>query len=331
MRVLVTGGTGFVGSHTVAALVHRGHGVRVLARSPERVPAVLGPFGVSVEAVRGDVTDRASVAAALEGCRAVVHAAAEIGVAGGTGQTSDVNVTGTRTVLDEAVAAGIDPIVYTSTITVYLPSADPVVTPSSALAEPLSAYGASKRDAELLVRGHQDRGDPVTSVTIGGVYGPVSPHRDGSFGAVLGALGSVMLVPPGGMGVVDVRDVAELLARAVEPGRGPRRYLAGGQYVTWARWTEVLGEAAGTDLHGHVVTAGEMVDLGRRFDEQRRGGVPVDVPMSEEAAVIMTSGVPTDDSATLADLGLTYRPLLETFRDTVAYLRASGDLPAREV
>jgi len=327
MKVLVTGGTGFVGSHTVAALVGRGHEVRVLARTPERVPVVLEPFGVAVEAVRGDVTDRASVAAALEGCRAVVHAAAEIGVAGGTGHPSDVNVEGTRTVLAEAVAACIDPIVYTSTITVYLPSADAVVTPSSALAEPLSAYGASKRDAELVVRGHQDRGEPVTSFTLGGVYGPLSPHRDGSFGAILGALGSVMLVPPGGMGLVDVRDVAQLLARAVEPGRGPRRYLAGGQFVTWAQWTEVLGEAAGVDLHGHRVTVEEMVDLGRQFDDQRRGGTPVDVPMSEEAAVIMTGGVPTDDSATLADLDLAYRPLLDTFRDTVAYLRASGDLP----
>lgn len=327
MRVLVTGGTGFVGSHTVAALVREGHEVRVLARTPARLPHVLGPLGVTAEAVRGDVTDARSVAAALDGCQAVVHAAAEIGVEGGSGQTSDVNVAGTRTVLDLALGAGMDPVVYTSSITVYLPSDDPVVTPSSVLATPLSAYGTSKRDAELVAREHQDQGRPVTTVTLGGIYGPNSPHLDGSFGAVLGALGSMMLVPPGGLGVVDVRDAATLLARAVEPGRGPRRYLAGGTFVTWATWTELLGEAAGVDLHGHVVTAEEMVELGRRFDVQRAEGV-LDAPLSEEAAVIMTSGVPTDDSATLADLGIAYRPLLETFRDTVAYLRAGGHLPA---
>jgi len=60
---------------------------------------------------------------------------------------------------------------------------------------------------------------------------------------------------------------------------------------------------------------------------QRALGSAVDVPLSEEAAIIMTSGVPTDDSATLAELGMAYRPLLDTFRDTVAYLRADGHLP----
>jgi nucleoside-diphosphate-sugar epimerase len=328
MKVLVTGGTGFVGSHTVAALLRHGHEVRVLARTPGRLPVVLAPLGVTAEAVPGDVTDAGSVAAALDGCDTVLHAAAEIGVGGAGGQVSDVNVVGTRTVLAEALAAGVDPVVYTSTVTVYLPSRDPVVTPSSALAEPRSAYGASKRDAELLVREHQDRGDPVTSFTLGGIYGPTSPHLDGSFQAILGALGSMMLVPPGGLGVVDVRDAAELLTRAMEPGRGPRHYLAGGQYVSWAEWTALLGEAAGVDLHGHVVTAEEMIDLGRKFDAQRGSGA-VDAPLSEEAAVIMTSGVPTDDTATLADLGMAYRPLLDTFRDTVAFLRAGGHLPAR--
>ncbi len=325
MKVLVTGGTGFVGSHTVAALVTHGHGVRVLARRPERLPPILLPFGVQAEAVQGDVTDPRSVAVALRGCDAVIHAAAEIGVGDIYGPTKDVNVVGTETVLTEALAAGIDPIVYTSTITVHLPSEDPVVTLSSPLAEPLSAYGTSKRDAELLVRRHQEQGAPITTFTLGGIYGPTSPHLHGSFQAVLGALGSMMLVPPGGLGVVDVRDAAELLARAVVPDRGPRRYLAGGQYVSWAEWTQLLGQAAGVALHGHVVTAGDMIEMGRQFDAQRRLG-PVDVPLSEEAAVIMTSGVPTDDSATLAHFDLAYRPLLDTFRDTVSYLRAIGQL-----
>jgi dihydroflavonol-4-reductase len=262
----------------------------------------------------------------VRGCDAVVHAAGEVGVEGGTGPKTTANVDGVRTVISAALDAGLDPVVYTSTITVHLPTDEPVITPTTPLAEPLSAYGASKRDAELVVRRWQSEGAPVTSFTIGGVYGPLSPHLDGSFGAVLAALETFMLVPPGGLGVVDVRDLATMLSRAVEPGRGPRRFLAGGGYVTWAQWTDALGVAAGVEVAHQEVTAAELIDLGRQFDRLRAEGRS-SAPLSEEAAVIMTSGVPTDDSATVVELGCDYRPLSETFADTVHYLRSIGRLP----
>lgn len=325
MKVLVTGGTGFIGSHTVAALVRHQHEVRVLARTPTRVDPILDPHGVEVEIVQGDVTDSTSVVAALDGCDAVVHAAAEIPL--GPGPTTDVNVVGSRTVIGEAVALGLDPIIYTSTITVYLPTSEATITPSSNLATPLSAYGASKQEVELFVRGLQADGAPIVSFLLGGVYGPTSPHLGGSFHAVISALESLMLTPPGGTGILDVRDVADMLAKAVEPGRGPRRYLAGGQYVPWIEWTDLLSEAAGVAVRREAVSVEQMVDLGRAFDEQRKQGDVVDVPLSEEAALIMTSCKPTEDSATLKDLELGYRPLIETLRDTVDYLRAIGRLP----
>ncbi|HEY5024208.1 MAG TPA: NAD-dependent epimerase/dehydratase family protein [Acidimicrobiales bacterium] len=325
MVVLVTGATGFVGSHAVAALRRDGHDVRIMVRDPERVARALEPHGVDVSVVRGDMTDPVAVAAAVKGCDAVIHAAGEVGVEGGTGPKTTANMDGVRTVISAALEAGSDPVVYTSTITVHLPTDEPVITPASPLAEPLSAYGASKRDAELLVRRWQSAGAPVSSFTIGGVYGPMSPHLDGSFGAILAALESFMLVPPGGLGVVDVRDLGTMLSRAVEPGRGPRRYLAGGQYVTWAQWTQALGAAAGVEVAHQEVSAAEMIDLGRQFDRLRAQGKS-SAPLSEEAAIIMTSGVPTDDSATLADLGFRYRPVAETFTDTVTYLRARGRL-----
>jgi nucleoside-diphosphate-sugar epimerase len=328
MKVLVTGGTGFIGSHAVAALARHDHDVRLLARTPARVAPILEPHGVEVEIVQGDVTDPTSVAAAIDGCDAVIHAAAEIPLSSGS---SNVNVVGSRTVIGEAVSRGLDPIVYTSTVTVFLPTSEPIVTPSSDLATPLSAYGASKQEAELFVRALQADGAPVTSFLLGGVYGPTSPHLQGSFHAVISALDALMLTPPGGTGIVDVRDAAELLARAVEPGRGPRRYLAGGQYLSWTDWTDLLSEAAGVDVRRQDVSVQQMVDLGRDFDDQRQRGQVVDIPLSEEVALIMTGYVPTDDSLTLQDLDMSYRPLLETLRDTVEYLRSIGRVPDPEV
>ena len=76
MRVLVTGGTGFVGSHTVADLVRRGHQVHLLARSPDRIAPALDPLGVKeVTHTIGDVRDRTSVEQSMDGCEAVIHCA----------------------------------------------------------------------------------------------------------------------------------------------------------------------------------------------------------------------------------------------------------------
>jgi nucleoside-diphosphate-sugar epimerase len=326
MKVLVTGATGYIGSHTVGALRRRGHEVRALARRPERVAPVLHPFGSEVDIVAGDMTDAGAVTTALRGCDAVIHAAGEVGVSSGAGPKTSANVDGVRTVVTAAVEAGCGPVIYTSTISSYLPSADPIITLDTPLAEPMSAYGVSKRAAEELVQGYQRDGAPVVDFTIGGVYGPISPHLDGSFSAILGALGTFMLVPEGGLGVIDVRDLAEILCTSVEKTVGPKRYLAGGRYLSWQEWTTTLAEAAGIDVPHQRVSAEEMIELGRTSDRHRAEGKPAP-PLSEEAAIIMTSGVPTDDSATLAEWGHDYRPTVDTFRDTIAWLRETGALP----
>ena len=326
-RVLVTGATGFLGSHAAVALQRAGHDVRILARTPAKVPRALAPLGGNVaDVVAGDMTDADAVARALDGCDAVVHCAAEIGVAGGLGPSSAANVVGSRNVLGRAVAAGLDPIIYTSTLGIHLPTEDPVLTVDSPLAAPLSTYAAQKLEVERMVRSLQAEGAPITSFVIGGIYGPVSPHLEGSFTAITAALEMGMVGPPdAGMGIIDVRDLAALIVAAMRPGLGPRRYLATGTYVTWKGWAEVLAEATGKDVRYAPITAEQLIEIGRRFDEQRAKGKTMP-PLSEEAAVLMCAGRPGDDSRTLAELGVTYRPLVETFRDTVEWLRASGAL-----
>jgi dihydroflavonol-4-reductase len=125
MRVLVTGGTGFVGSHTVAALVEGGHEVRLLVRARQRVAAALGPLGLQpadLETMVGDVTDAAAVDQAVRGCQAVVHAGSVYSFdSRDAGRIRQVNVRGTDLVLGVAHRAGLDPIVYVSSIVTLLP------------------------------------------------------------------------------------------------------------------------------------------------------------------------------------------------------------------
>ena len=111
MLVSVTGGTGYVGSHSVAALARSGHRIRVLARSPDRVHAALGVE--DVETVLGDVIEPATVQRALEGCGAVLHAASVYSVdPRKAGEMRSVNVRGTDVVLGTAHRLGLDPIMH---------------------------------------------------------------------------------------------------------------------------------------------------------------------------------------------------------------------------
>ncbi|NLA36528.1 MAG: NAD-dependent epimerase/dehydratase family protein [Actinobacteria bacterium] len=327
MKVLVTGASGFIGSHTVAALSAAGHEVVAFVRSASKLRSVLAPFelDVSPAVALGDLADAASIAAAAHDSDAIVHTAAAVAVAGQTGPEGDLNVAGTRAVLDAATARGIDRVVYLSTLAAFLPSEDPVLDEHSRLAEPMSSYGRSKRDAELLVRAAQDEGLGVVTFYPGGVYGPLSPNLDNSFAAILGATSFGMMCPPGGMGVIDVRDLAAMIVVSLERCDGPRRFMCGGHYLTWRDWTLVLREASGLDVAIYEVSAEDMVEMGRDFDRQR-ATLHIDTPLSEEAAVIMAAGRPTDDTAALVELGVTYRPVLDTMSDAVEYLRRTGAL-----
>jgi dihydroflavonol-4-reductase len=113
LLVAVTGGTGYLGSHATAALARAGHRIRVLARSPERVPAALAPLGVDeVETATGDVTDSRAVERALEGADAVLHVASVFSMdARKADEMRSVNVRGTDIVLGTAHRLGVDPIV----------------------------------------------------------------------------------------------------------------------------------------------------------------------------------------------------------------------------
>jgi dihydroflavonol-4-reductase len=332
VRVLVTGATGFVGSHTVAALHRDGHQLRLLARTPKRAVAQLIRMGIdpgSVEVVAGDIVDAAPVRTALEGCEAVVHAAAVVGIDGAKAAGARAtNERGTRNVLGSAAALGLDPIIYVSSISaLFDPKGPLLLTPESPVAPATSPYAESKAAGERYARELQAAGHPVVCVYPGGVLGPDDPGLSEAMRAALIWRRLTMADINSGFLLIDVRDVAAIIAAALQPGRGPRRYLAGHHYLRWKVMGKLVAEVTGRRVLLPPMPGPLLRSLGRIGDAAQHVH-PFSFPLSYEAMETATRMVPMDDRATVEELGIIFHDPKDTLRDSYRWLYESGRLAA---
>jgi dihydroflavonol-4-reductase len=329
MRVLVTGGTGFIGSHATAALIRTGHEVRLLVRSPQRVATSLGPLGVSIPDVKvGDITDADSIDAALKGCDAVVHAASVYSLDPRDARTiAATNERGTEIVLGAARRAGVDPIVYVSSYVGLLPS-DDVLGPDSPVGHPPPPYARSKADAEVVARRHQEQGAPVVCVYPGSAWGPNDPYDGESSRLLAGILKDrVPFAINGSLPIADVRYVAGVLAAALESGKGPRRYMAGGHDTTWRELFRLLRRLTGRTLPTIPTPRPIALGFGRVMDVVQRM-LPGKAPLAYEAIYIATRDPRTDDSGTADELGVRPPPLEQTLTDMIRWMVEARRIPA---
>ncbi|GAB3971189.1 NAD-dependent epimerase/dehydratase family protein [Plantactinospora veratri] len=333
MLVLVTGGTGFLGSHSVAEILRAGHRVRLLVRDPAGVAPALGPLGVDpdgLELCRGDVTDPDAVAEAVRGCEAVLHAASVYSFDSRAGAAMRaVNVRGTELVLDAARAAGADPIVYVSSFAALLPAGREPLHTDSPVGAPRETYMATKAGAEAVARRAQQAGAPVVVTYPLATLGPHDPKLGDQAGRVRNALRGLMpMWPSGGFPVGDVRDVARLHAAVLSPGLGPRRFLAQGRYVSTREFVQVLRRVTGRKLPAVHLPAPAMLPVGALASLAQRL-VPVHIPAEYGAIYTCLVGRPVDTSATDRLLGPAGTAFETTLRDTVRWLHRAGHISSR--
>jgi nucleoside-diphosphate-sugar epimerase len=335
MRVLVTGGTGYVGCHTVAALAGQGHQVRLLVRARDRIAPALDPLGVAgADAVVGDVTSAAAVAEAMIGCDAVVHAAAVFSLDPRRAAVmQQANPAGAAAVLEAAQRRGLDPIVYVSSMGVFMPVTGAMLTAATPVGAGIGPYTRSKIAAELVARGCQQAGSPVVITYPAVVQGPHDPHLGDSVRFVRDLLrGRLPVLPRGRLSFVDVRDVGALHEAVLRPGRGARCYLLGGPAVEITDVAALLGELTGRRLPQRTAPDWVLQHSGRLADRVQRL-LPVRLPASAEQAALPLSipaGVVVDDSATRQELAIERRELRETLADTVRWLAARDLVTARQ-
>lgn len=320
----VTGGAGFIGSHLVAALLARGEAVRVIDRPGADASHLSG-----VEVIRADIRDRAAVAAALQGCRYIYHLAADPNLwEPRRGHFHQVNFLGTVHVLD--AARGAERVLHCSTESILTRSrqSGPIRENQQApLAEVIGPYCRSKWRAENAA---WDRARAGASIVIVNPTLPVGPGDRG-------------LSPPSRMildfcrrggsayldavlNLIDVRDVAAGMIRAMDQGKSGQRYLLGAENWSVRQIFDLLAELTGRDRPRRKVPY--VLALAAAYVSE----FAADVVTGRSPAATITGvrlagrSMVFDPSATLAALGLSPRPVAAAIRDAVEWFRQSGRL-----
>src|SRR4051812_29732674 len=243
---LVTGATGFLGSHVARALVERGDDVRVTVRATSRLEPLKG---LEAQTVVADVTDRRAVRRALRGVERVFHVAGTTNLRMAADDLFRINVQGTRTVLEECLRAGVERVVHTSSVAAVGPA------PAGGAADERQVwrggelgipYVDSKHEAEVEVLRIAARGLPVVVVCPTYVLGAGDTHRSSTELVRRFMLRRIPAYVDGAINVVDVSDVAAGHLLADELGVPGERYILGNRNYTWdRRGSPVAGGAGG--------------------------------------------------------------------------------------
>ena len=249
MKVFVTGGTGFIGGEVVRQLRARGEEVACLVRTPEKGKTVAD---LGCELVAGDLGDAAALRSGMEGCDAVVHAAAmyEVGIpAKQHPQMWEANVAGTERVMNAALAAKVPKIVYVSTVGIFGNTHKQVVdeTYEHPGKEFTSYYEQTKLEAHKIVdRMIAEQDLPAVVVQPGGVYGPgdTSQVADLLEQFFAGRL-PLMPFPDLGICLTHVEDIAAGILLALDKGRLGETYVISGPATTMREAIETVAAASG--------------------------------------------------------------------------------------
>jgi dihydroflavonol-4-reductase len=320
---LVTGATGFVGSAVARALAARGHRLRLLVRrgSDRRNVA-----GLDAALVEGDLTDPASLAEAVAGCRYVFHVAADYRLwVPDPDAMLRANVEGSRHLLLAAQAAGVERVVYCSSVAALGLIGDG--TPADELTpvhveKIIGVYKKSKYLAEQavleLVR---NEGVPAVIVNPSAPIGPrdIKPTptgkmiRDATFGRMPAYIET-------GLNVVHVDDVAEGHILALERGVIGEKYILGGEDMSMAQILAIVAEAAGTKAPRIKLSHNVLVPVAIASEALARIA-KIEPVVTREMLAMGRKKMFFSSAKARAELGYSPRPAREAIVDAVAWYR----------
>jgi dihydroflavonol-4-reductase len=329
MRALVTGAAGFVGSRVARALLEAGWEVRALVRGGGEQRNLRG---IAVEQLKGDLNDRASLERAAAGCQALMHVAADYRL--GARRPEELyrnNVQGTANILDAALQAGVERIIYTSSVaTVGLPADGSPGTEDTpvGLADMIGHYKRSKFLAEQLALERVRAAAPVVIVNPSTPIGPgdVKPTPTGQI--VLDAiLGRTPAYVDTGLNIVHVDDVAQGHLLALTAGRIGERYILGGENLSLCEILTQVTRLAGLAPPRIRLPHAVVLPIAYAAEGVARltGGT---TRITVESVRMSMKRMYFSSNKAARELGYQHRPAAQAFQDAVAWFREEGYLRA---
>ena len=325
MRVMVTGATGFIGYHTVLALLEAGHEVSLLVRSKEKMESMFGPGTIERFTV-GDIADAREVRAALGGCDGAVHVAALVSThAEDAERVYQTNLDGVKNVIGSAVDMGLERVIHVSSVTALYNPKSKVLNEDSPLGSGERGYGRSKVACERYVRSLQEQGHPVFITYPATVMGPETPVLTEAHIGMQTYLQQFIPLMSSGNQYVDVRDIARAHLMILENNPPSNRYVLGGHYIPWKKLGQKLDALTGRRLlklplsGAFMRSAASVCDyLGPRLN--------LELPLTREGLNYATRWVPMDNSRIETELDFEFTPVDDTFADTIRWLHEAGHL-----
>lgn len=326
MKTLVTGGSGYIGSAVVRQLLKGGQQTKVMVRETDDLRNLAG---LDVEYAYGDVRDYHSLLRALDGCDRVFHLAAIYAIWLPRPRLMDeVNVQGTKNVLEACLDRGVEKVVYTSSVAA-LGAHGPEPADETAtfnLASTGDRYYLSKFRAEQVALDYFRRGLPVVIVNPTNPCGPrdIGPTPNGQL-IINVVKGRLLGYVDGGINVSDVTDTAIAHLQAMEKGRPGEKYILGNANLSVKQYFDLIAEIAGVRPPALRIPKPLAVLFGYVY--QGLAEVTRRPPITTAAWVRIGSHYSFwDSSKAVHELGMPQTPIRQSIESAIDWFRENGYL-----